>query len=386
MREDILFATIAAGGGHVATAKAMSDALGLTWPGRYRTRVSDYMLELGLEAQDRRHKQLWRWLLRHPQLIRSGQRFMDAVPAAIRRWHELTLDRFARLAASDLNRAGTPTVVANHGWLAVGLTRAQLKYGLKSRVLVFATEPLDASALWAEPRVEQVLAPSREAANSLARLGLPEDRIAVTGYPVASRFLTPAPTPESGPFTVTLSLGGEGMGRDHLPDVRALLDEGIQVQVLTGRNRELLARLQELGTSGGLLKAFGHTDMVPELLAASHVVAGKAGPASVLESLALGRPFLVTSAAGLNELALARWLEQGGLGYRLRSSGLPGSVQRLRREPDLLEAMRAACLRLDFRDMARRTALAVAGWHETGQVPAEALGSGLTLAPAGYTS
>ena len=47
----ILFATIAAGGGHVTTAEAMAEALERHFPGRFETRVSDYMAELVLAGQ-----------------------------------------------------------------------------------------------------------------------------------------------------------------------------------------------------------------------------------------------------------------------------------------------------------------------------------------------
>src|SRR5918911_4058731 len=76
----ILFATIAAGGGHVAGARAMSEAIERHYPGRFELRVSDYMKDLGIVRLDRFHKDSWRRALRYPLLARAGQRVIDAFP------------------------------------------------------------------------------------------------------------------------------------------------------------------------------------------------------------------------------------------------------------------------------------------------------------------
>ena len=83
----VFFATIAAGGGHVATARAMAQSLGAVYPGAFETQVSDYMLELGrrhpgVRTFDQRHKALWKVILAHPRLARYGQRVLDAAPAS----------------------------------------------------------------------------------------------------------------------------------------------------------------------------------------------------------------------------------------------------------------------------------------------------------------
>ncbi|HEV8224827.1 MAG TPA: hypothetical protein VGP74_06180, partial [Rubrobacteraceae bacterium] len=76
-RPEILFATIAAGGGHVAVARAMAEAVEHYYPGRFELRVSDYMKEVGpkkVADLDRLHKDIWRFMLRYPILARSSQR------------------------------------------------------------------------------------------------------------------------------------------------------------------------------------------------------------------------------------------------------------------------------------------------------------------------
>src|SRR5690606_41790151 len=72
--------------------------------------------------------------------------------------------------------------------LATASADARARYGLKSPVAVFATEPFDASALWSAPQAETVLAPSAAAGEDLRRLGVSPAALHVSGYPVAERF------------------------------------------------------------------------------------------------------------------------------------------------------------------------------------------------------
>lgn len=315
----IFFATIASGGGHVATAKAMAQGLETYFPGRFQTTISDYMLELGLLDQDARHKAGWAWMLSHPWSARYGQRLLDTFPTLTNHGHRLMLDTFAQRAAVHLRTLDPALVVANHAWVSIALTRAQQRYGLTLPVLTFMTEVLDASALWAEPDAERVAVPSAEALRDLGRLGVSRSKIDLVGYPVQAAYLSTPPQAavrrELGlaeRLTCLVSLGREGVGQHTERVVETLLSHPLrpQVVVLTGHNRELKAQLDKRGD----VFALPFTERVADYLAACDLVVGKAGPASVAEALAVGRAVLVSSYAGLNEAKLVRFLEDKTLG------------------------------------------------------------------------
>ena len=130
----------------------------------------------------------------------------------------------------------------------VALTRAQRRYGLRAKVLTFATEPLDASALWAEPDAERVVVPSEAALADLLRYGVPEGKIDLIGYPVQQSFLH-APLKAAARaalgledrLTCLVSLGGEGVGNRAEATVRTLLEHPLKpyVVAVTGRNAAL---------------------------------------------------------------------------------------------------------------------------------------------------
>lgn len=323
-----LFDTIAAGGGHVATARAMRDAVARVSGGRAGGPVRDAMLALGLEAQDLRHKRAWSRLLRTPRLVRSGQRLLDAVPRVVHAVQVRLLDELARRIAADPVAAEVDLVVVNHGFLMVAYARARTSYGLRVPVVTFATEPFDASALWSEPDAERVIAPSHEARRDLIRLGVPAASIDVVGYPVAGEVLSVPSRREArerlglvGDRWALFSLGGEGVVARPLDWVRALLDAGWRVMAIAGRNRPLERALGSLGVPADRLHVHGFVDDMALRLAAADAVVGKAGPASTMEALAVGRPLLITSHAGLNERAIVDYLEESRLGRRVSRPG-----------------------------------------------------------------
>lgn len=360
----VLFATIAAGGGHVATANAMAEALALHHPGAFGSRVSDVMAEIGPAWLDRRHKASWKRMLARPRLVRNAQRLMDRAPRLTHAAHALLLDRFARAAAAAVNAEDPALVVVNHGWLATAFTAARRSYRLRAPVVVFETEPFDASALWYAPHVERVVAPSLAAKTALVRLGVAADRVDVVGYPVRQGFLR-APRQDEARrvlgleprFTALLSLGAEGVSSRALAQAKALALAGHQVIAVAGRNRELRQAFDDLARAFPSVQAIGFSDDMPTLLAASDVVVGKAGPASVMEALAVGRPVVVTGYAGLNEEAVVRFLRDRRLGsYAPDDGAMLAAVQAWSAEPDRRQAVARSAEALAFPAMARSVA------------------------------
>jgi 1,2-diacylglycerol 3-beta-galactosyltransferase len=382
-RPTILFATIAAGGGHVATAHAMSEALEHHYPEEFELRVSDYMKEVGAKkvaGLDRLHKDIWRFMLRYPVLARSSQRLMDALPRLTIAAQRRLVRSFARAAADDLKKHPPLLVVSNHGLMTAGMAEARHRYGLEVPVLSFANELFNICSYWADPRADHILVPSDEARRDLRRFGVPEGRMSFVGfgYPVRQAFLNAPPRAEARArlrladrFTCLMSFGGEGVERNQLALVRALLGSDVspQVVVLAGRNEALKRELKALGTDG--LRIEGFVEDVATYLAASDVFIGKAGPASVYEALVVGRPALVTGYAGLNEVGVARFVEGRSLGRYVRTPGtLLEEVRHYASDPRLLEEVARRCRALDLAAATERLAHYIARYARVGETGA----------------
>ena len=350
-RPGILFATVAVGGGHVATARAISEAIERYYPDRFRMRISDYAEELGVTGFDERHKAFWRLALRYPFIARNGQRFIDSFPRATVAGQRGLVRGFAKAAAASLAREQPSLVVSNHGLLTAGLALAKERYGLRVPVLTYATEPYNISAYWADPRADHVIVPAEAVRRDLISMGVPARKVSVSGYPVRQSFLN-APSKQEARkrldlkdrFTCLISLGGEGVvGKPHRL-IEAVLGSGSSPQaiVITGRNKRLWHELERLGTPN--LRVEGYVEEMALHVSASDVVIGKSGPASTYEALAVGRPVLITGHAGLNELGVAKFVEKEGLGCRAGTpAALSKAVLRYASNPSLLEAAAHRC-------------------------------------------
>jgi UDP-N-acetylglucosamine:LPS N-acetylglucosamine transferase len=373
-RPGILFATIAAGGGHVAGAHAMSEAIERYYPGRFELRVSDYMKDLGVVRLDRFHKDSWRRALRYPILARTGQRVIDAFPRLTIAVERRILQDFARAAADDLKKDPPLLVVSNHGLITTGLAEARYRHGLQVPVLTFATEPFNISAYWGEPRADRVIAASEDGWRRLRRFGVPAERMTIIGRPVRQAFLNAPAKIEARErlgledrFTCLVSFGGEGVGRNPRGLIRALLDSDVSLQVvaIAGRNEALRKELRALGTNG--LRVEGFVENLAEYLAASDVFVGKAGPSSVYEALAVGRPVLASGYAGLNELGVVRFVDGQGLGRHVRTNAaLVREVRRYAGDRALLEEISRRCRGLDLAASTERFAHHIVRYALTG--------------------
>ncbi len=373
-KREILFATIAAGGGHVAGAHAMSEAIEQYYPGRFELRVSDYMKDLAIIGLDRFHKNSWRRALRYPILARVGQRVIDAFPRLTIAAERRILRNFAQAAAAALREDPPLLIVSNHGLITTGLAEAKHRYGLEVPVLTFATEPFNISAYWGEPRADRVIVASEDGRRRLLRFGVPPEKMTIIGRPVRQAFLNAPAKPEAREhvgledrFTCLVSFGGEGVGRDPRGLISTLLDSGIPLQVvaITGRNETLRKELKALGTER--LRVEGFVENMAEYLAASDVFVGKAGPSSVYEALAVGRPVLASGYAGLNELGVVRFIENEDLGRHVRTTAtLAREVRRYAGDPALLEEVARRCQELNLATSTERFAHHIVRYALTG--------------------
>ena len=348
----------------MAGAWAMAEAIERHYPECFELRVSDYMKEVGIAQLDRFHKDSWRRALRYPILARVGQRIIDAFPRLTIAVQRRILRDFARAAAEDLGEDPPLLVVSNHGLITTGLAEAKRLYGLKVPVLTFATEPFNISAYWGDPRADRVIVASEESRRTLLRFGVPADKMTIIGRPVRQAFLNAPTKPDAREhlgledrFTCLVSFGGEGVGRNPRDLIQTLLgsDVTLQVVAITGRNEALREELRTLRSGG--VRVEGFVENLAEFLAASDVFIGKAGPSSVFEALAVGRPVLASGYAGLNELGVARFIETRGLGRYVRSTAaLAREVRRYAGDPTLLEEIARRCQELNLASSTERFA------------------------------
>ncbi len=383
----ILFATIAAGGAHVASAEAMKQALEAHYPNCFELEVKEIMKDYGFATFDARHKRLWAWMLGHPKLVVGGQKIIDSLPRLSVSLQRRMLNSFSKKAATLLNSNPPDLIVANHGWLSSALTVSQRKYGLKVPVLTFQTSTLDATALWADPDIERMILGSQVAKDILIHLGVSGDKIDVVGYPIKQSFLHLSSQEEARAklglqevFTCLISLGGEGVGgspRDAVSTLRAL-DFPVQIVVISGRNEALKKELNDLYRNDPLVSVKGFVTNMADYVTASNVVIGKSGAAAVFEVLAVGRPFLATKKSGGIENVILGFLTANNLGaYVPTKKALQGAVTTYYKDPSQHKHVAQTSAQFDFSEMTRRVAAYLAHYAQHGTPDLSLVGKGI---------
>jgi 1,2-diacylglycerol 3-beta-galactosyltransferase len=139
-------------------------------------------------------------------------------------------------------------------------------------------------------------------------------------------------------FTVLVLFGGKGSPEVH-PLCASLLRQSPRWHVIAicGDNPRLRSAVEELReTSGGRLHAFGFTDRVLDLMAASDVLATKPGPGSLAEAFHCRLPVVVPCNAHTipQERYNATFVEHGELGMVVRHwREIPAAVSALAADP-----------------------------------------------------
>ncbi len=187
------------------------------------------------------------------------------------------------------------------------------------------TDLFDTHGMWFSAASDLVIVPTQGAYECGVRWGFPAERIRVIGQPIALKFAEPAKQEttvelrarlELNPyiFTVILVGGGEGMGP--LRAIARALDASqlpIQLVVIAGRNEKLRAQLENDAWQIPV-KVKGFVTDMPDWLRAGDVVITKAGPGTIMETLAAGKPMILSGNLPGQEEGNVTFVEQSGVG------------------------------------------------------------------------
>jgi processive 1,2-diacylglycerol beta-glucosyltransferase len=197
------------------------------------------------------------------------------------------------------------------------------------------------------------------AAEDVAKLGVPKERIHPTGIPIDPIFEEPA---DPGParkeilnlgdddLPVVLVMGG-GLGGGDLEDSVSLLlqaSEAMHLVVLCGSNERTRRSLERIANRGGHEATFlAFTDRVRELMAGGTVLVTKPGGMSCTEAIASGLPQVLYHPIPGQEEDNAAAMVRYGAGVMVReTSQILGQTLKILTSPDhrhkMVEAAEAA--------------------------------------------
>jgi 1,2-diacylglycerol 3-beta-galactosyltransferase len=215
--------------------------------------------------------------------------------------------------------------------------------GRRRALMTVVTDLVEFHRGWCFPRSDLVVVPTEAAQQACLKRRVPAERIHLLGLPVDLRFRPPARGEREAlrrrfglaedRFTILVSGGGEGSGR-LLRQVRALSWQPREWQVIAvcGRNEKLRRRLNRLRFATPTL-VLGFVDYMPDLLRASDLAVGKAGPGAISEALATGVPLIATSYLPGQETENVTFIEDSCIGrYAPRPEQLLETIEELLRD------------------------------------------------------
>ncbi|HWP57846.1 MAG TPA: glycosyltransferase [Candidatus Acidoferrales bacterium] len=226
----------------------------------------------------------------------------------------------------------------------------------------------DVHAMWLCHHYEHYFVALEETRVHLEQLGIPPSKISVSGIPIDPVFALPkdknAMRQKHGldleKTTVLVSAGGFAVGPiQNLISSLAGLRRPAQLLVVCGHNRELKNRVERLAPTLSanralVIKTFGFTSEMDELMAASDILVGKPGGLTTAEALSKGLVLVIVNPIpGQEERNADHLLEEG---VAIRCNNLPAlayKIDRLLDDRSRFESMRAKALALARPNAAR---------------------------------
>jgi len=193
----------------------------------------------------------------------------------------------------------------------------------------------DAHAMWLCHNYEKYFVALDETKIHLSKIGIPADKITVTGIPIDPLFAETKDKAamrekfglEKDKLTILVSAGGFGVGNiEHLLQALSDLQTPSQIVAVCGRNEELKTKLEKLAkeklnNERVTFKPIGFTREMDEYMSASDLIVGKPGGLTTSEALAKGLIFcIVNPIPGQEERNSDHLLEKG---CAIRGNNLP---------------------------------------------------------------
>ena len=276
---------------------------------------------------------------------------------------QLAFDKLnTRPFARILEEYQPAVTICTHFLPAEIITRLNARGQMAARVMTVVTD-FDIHAQWLSPGTFHYFVAIDETRVHLEALGIPHERLTVSGIPIDPAFSRPqdrdAMRIKHGlnreGAVLLISAGGYGVGNINTLMVSLLkLRHPAQVVAICGRNEELKAELDVLAKDKARdsrveVKVIGYTTEIDEYMEAADLIVGKPGGLTTSEALSRGLVFVVVSPIpGQEERNSDHLLEEGAA---LRCNNLPAIAYKIDRLLD--DPARLATMRQNVRRLAR---------------------------------
>lgn len=367
MLRKVLLLSVSAGAGHIRAAQALEKALQEVSSATGEAMEVNHLDILNFTNKVFRHLYSKAYIDLVNKVPEVPGWFYDKLDTPWKNERRrLALDKLnTRPLVKKLREYQPDMIICTHFLPAEIVSWLKAKERLTSRQAIIVTD-FDVHAMWLCHHYEHYFVAIDEARAYLEAVGIPSNKITVSGIPIDPVFaqmkskqemrLKHGLAPDRA--TILLSAGGFGVGSmDALIASLLHLKHSAQILAICGRNEELRKRLTKLAKSikadaKVIVKPVGYTLEMDELMAASDIVLGKPGGLTTSEALAKGLVFVIVNPIPGQEERNSDHLLEGAAA--IRCNNLPVLAYKLDR---LLEnPVRFANMRKNAIAMARPNA------------------------------
>jgi processive 1,2-diacylglycerol beta-glucosyltransferase len=365
MGKKVMILSVGAGSGHLRAAAAIEEAC------RADARVSDVLnvdtlsytngafqkiYSKGYLEAVKTAPELWAWAF---EATDKPWKNMNAV-SWMHRVNSQPLVKKIRDYAPDI-------CICTHGMPAEIISTQILQNKLQTNLGIVVTD-FYVHAMWFTDLFTRYFVPKAESKAHMSALGIPSDRIIVSGIPVMRSFAEPASLPELRARRgvrddlplVLLSAGTFGVMS--ASDIVKILEEirtQCQIVVVCGKNEKLRKALDaHLASRGGAIRntytILGYTDAMHEYLKMAGLFIGKPGGLATSECMVCGVPMVIWDPIPGQELYNTYHVLEHGAGVMPNNALTIGfKVDEILSDPERRRSMSDAARSLSFPDAAK---------------------------------
>lgn len=293
------------GKGHYVPAKAVMEALQEM---NIDARLDEFFSYLKIEKIGIINKKYWRTMLKMPGLEKKLSKHNDADSNGMQFAVNMAKKYCTKTLLSRIEEFHPDFIFATHPYASTILSEMLCSASVDIPVYYFATDVFTAPVATICDKLRRFYISTEEGAERVLNMGQRPDSVVVSPFPLQKNVaegmhLTKEEARtkiglDPNLFTLQLNLGGEGIGSLSL--LRGLLKEDklMQIAVIGGMNKKMTKRINEIISHSHAenTKVYvpGFVSNVNEYLAASDIVAGRAGINTIVEAMYAHRPFLIT--------------------------------------------------------------------------------------------
>ena len=304
-------------------------------------------------------------------------------------------DRINNLDTVRAIKEFAPTHVVCTHFLPLRIVSLLVSQGSLHCSVSAVTTDYDFQGLWLTGAFTRMFVAREETRDHLIAIGVPEQRVTVSGIPVRAGLDAPVDRRAvlqrfglaDGVPTILISAGAAG--GDY---VRAIVGQVQRVTtphqtvVVCGRNAALKASIEALVVGDPAVRVLGYTTEMPDLLRVADLFIGKPGGLSSSECMAVGLPMVLINPIPGQEVRNSDFLLEEGAAVRCNYETTVGTkVDRILTEPGRLAAMSANARRIGYPRAAQTVAYDVLNdAHQSLWITRSAQKAMLRVAEAGH--